>query len=114
MTIIQILIVAFVLFAALRAIMKFREGTLRITWVVFWILFWLTAGVVAVLPQTTDFAARFVGVGRGADLVIYASLIAIFYLVFRLFVKLEEVEGQITRLVRKLALEDLDDEQPPV
>jgi hypothetical protein len=114
MTIIQLLIVAFVLFAALRAIMKFREGNLRITWVIFWILFWFAAGVVAILPQTTDFAARFVGVGRGADLVTYASLIMLFYLVFRLFVKLEEVERQITRLVRKLSLEDLEDEHPTV
>ena len=65
--------------------------------------------MVAVLPQTADALARVVGVGRGADVVIYLSLIAIFYLIFRLYVKIEQVEGEITRLVRKLSLDDLND-----
>ena len=109
MTMIQILIIAFVLFAVVRAFMQFRQGRLPLGWLIFWMLFWITAGVVAVLPQTTQIAARFVGVGRGADLVIYASLIVLFYLVFRLFIKIEDVEREITRLVRKLALEDIDE-----
>ena len=109
MNVIQILIVAFALFAIVRAFMQFRRGRLPIGWLGFWILFWIGAGVVAVLPQTTDIAARIAGVGRGADFIIYLSLIALFYLVFRIFVKIEDVEREITRLVRKRALEDLDD-----
>ncbi len=111
MLVIQILILAFVLFAIARALMQFRQGRLPIGWLVFWLLFWFAAGLVAVLPQTTEIAARFVGVGRGADLVIYASLTALFYLVFRLFVKIEDVEREITRLVRTLAMEDLEPEE---
>jgi len=80
-------------------------------WLFFWILFWLTAGVVALLPQTADTVARLVGVGRGADVVTYASLIAIFYLIFRLYVKIEQVEGEITRLVRKLAMDEMGEQK---
>ena len=102
MSIIQILIIMFALFAITRTLLQFRRGVLPGTWFLFWMLFWTGAGVVAALPQTADMAARVVGVGRGADVVIYVSLIALFYLVFRLYVKVEQVEGEITRLVRKL------------
>lgn len=111
MTIIQIFIIFFAVFAILRAVRQFHRGALTRTWLLFWILFWASALVVAALPQTTDVIAAFVGVGRGADVVIYVSLLALFYLVFRLYVKIEQVEGEITRLVRKLSLDDLDEEK---
>lgn len=111
MNIIQIFIIAFAVFAVSRATWQFRKGTLTIAWLMLWVLFWIVAGVVAVLPQTTDVLARVVGVGRGADAVIYLSLIALFYIVFRVYVKIEDVEREITRLVRKLAVDEIDEEE---
>lgn len=108
MSIIQILIIVFALFAITRTVLQFRRGTLQLMWLLFWFLFWIGAAVVAALPQTADMAARIVGVGRGADVVIYASLLVLFYLIFRLYVKIEQVEGEITQLVRKLSLDELD------
>ena len=108
MSIIQILIIVFALFAITRTIRQFKRGALTRTWLLFWILFWLVAGTVAALPQTADTLARIVGVGRGADVVIYLSLVVIFSLIFRLYVKIEQVEGEITQLVRKLSLDELD------
>jgi small membrane protein len=108
---IQILIITFALWAIVKTITQFKKGALTIAWLFFWIFFWLAAGIVAVLPQTTDIIASLVGVGRGADLVIYASLLALFYLVFRVYVKIEKTEREITRLVRKLALDDLSNDQ---
>ena len=109
--IIQILILAFIAFALVRTVRQFRAGRLTLAWLLFWVAFWLMAGVAVMLPQTTSTVANLVGVGRGADLVIYVSLLALFYLVFRVFVKIEEVEREITRLVRAIALQDLDDEK---
>lgn len=110
MTIIQIFIIFFAVFAIIRTVRQFHRGVLTRMWLLFWILFWTSTGIVAALPQTTDVIAKFVGVGRGADVVIYVSLLALFYLVFRLYVKIEQVEGEITRLVRKLSLDDLDED----
>jgi hypothetical protein len=110
MTLIQILIIAFAIFALTRAVRQFKKGSFSIAWLIFWILFWACAAVVAFLPQTTDVVARLVGVGRGADMIVYLSLIALFYLVFRIYVKIEQVEGEITRLVRGRALDDAQDE----
>ena len=108
---IQILIIAFALWAITKTIMQFKKGALTIAWLFFWFFFWGVAGVVAALPQTTDVIANLVGVGRGADLVIYTSLVALFYLVFGVYVKIEKTEREITRLVRKLAIDDLDDQK---
>lgn len=110
MSIIQMLIMMFALFAITRTILQFKNGAVTRMWLLFWILFWAGAGTVAALPQTADAVARLVGVGRGADVVIYLSLVVIFYLIFRLYVKIEQVEGEITRLVRKLSMDDLEDQ----
>lgn len=107
MNVIQIFIIIFALFAITRAVFQFKKGTLTIAWLLFWSLFWVATGFVAIMPQTTDVVAQFFGVGRGADAVIYVALIGLFFLVFRMYVHIEAVEGEITQLVRKLALEDV-------
>jgi small membrane protein len=109
MTILQVAFIAFALFALSRTFVQFKRGALTIVWLLFWMIFWLVVGVVVILPQTTDILARFVGVGRGADLITYISLVALFFLVFKMFAKIESVEQEITRLVRKLAIEDSEE-----
>lgn len=108
MTLIQILIVAFALFAIARTFRQFRKGKLTLVFLFLWMTFWVIVGVVVVLPQTTDTLARFVGVGRGVDAIMYVSIIALFYAVFRLLVRIEEVEREITKLVRTLAIEETE------
>jgi hypothetical protein len=104
MSIIQFLIVAFSVFAIARTFRQFRKGKLTLAFLFLWILFWVVVGIVVVLPQTTDALARFVGVGRGVDAIMYVSIIALFYAVFRLLVRIEDVEREITKLVRILAI----------
>lgn len=104
MLIIQIIIILFLLYALYRTIGKFREGKVRWGWFGFWILFWLSAGVVVLLPETTNRLADLVGVTRGVDLVIYFAIIVISYLVFRILIKIESLEQEITKVVREEAL----------
>jgi len=79
MTIIQFLLVVFALFAITKTFRQFKNGKLTLAFLFLWILFWAIVGVVVVLPQTTDTLARFVGVGRGVDAIMYVSIIALFY-----------------------------------
>lgn len=71
-----------------------------------WVLFWLLAGVIVITPGSTFYFARLLGIGRGADLVVYLSLVAIFFIIFRLMVKIEQMNRNITKLVRKIALDE--------
>lgn len=108
MLIIQIIIVLFILYALYRTIGKFREGKVRWGWFAFWTLFWIAAGVVVLLPETTNRLADLVGVTRGVDLIIYLAIIVISYLVFRILIKIESLEQEITKVVREAALNEAE------
>ncbi|OGY42612.1 MAG: hypothetical protein A2Y82_02875, partial [Candidatus Buchananbacteria bacterium RBG_13_36_9] len=69
-----------------------------------WTIFWFLVGFVVILPETTSLVANFVGVGRGVDLVIYISILILFYLVFRVLVRLDKIDKDVTKIVRKIAL----------
>lgn len=49
--------------------------------------------------------ARRVGIGRGADFVLYVSVLFLLYSSFRIFIRLEKTERCITTLTRQIAIE---------
>lgn len=104
MLIVQILLIIFLSFALSRVVLRFRGRQIKATEFLFWSLLFLTAIVVIVFPVETTALANMLGIGRGVDLVVYASIAMLFYLVFRLYVLLEDVRHEITELVRKIAL----------
>jgi len=71
-----------------------------------WILFWLIGGVIVILPDSTFYFAKLVGVGRGADLILYIGITALFFMVFRLMVRINSLDKDITKLTRKIALQE--------
>jgi len=101
---IQVFLLLFIIFAFTRVWLRFREGTITIQAFLFWSGIWGLAALGILNPQFTTRIARLLGIGRGADVVIYASLVLLFYLVYRTNVMLENVRHEITELVRKLAL----------
>jgi len=105
MIVTQILMTIFVLFAASRVVLRFKEGKISLVAMVAWVFLWIAVEIVIWIPEATTSIARILGIGRGADLIIYGSVVVLFYLVFRIYVKLEDIERQITTLVRKIALE---------
>lgn len=65
----------------------------------------LVVGAVAVIdPTTTNDVALFVGVGRGADLVMYVSIIAIFFVLVHYYTKFVEMQRNLTQLAREMAI----------
>ena len=63
-------------------------------------------GIIILLPDTTSFLAELVGVGRGADLVVYLSIVLIFYIIFQMTIKIEKIERNITKVVRTVAMKE--------
>lgn len=61
-------------------------------------------GVAVVVPDTTNEVAHFVGVGRGADLVMYVSIVAILFVLVHYYSKFVEVQRNVTQLARELAI----------
>lgn len=113
MTVIQIVLILFSAFAFSRALLRFRRGDLPFVHLLLWFFFWLGVVIVALRPGVSSALAHVFGVGRGADMVIYLALMVLFFLVFRMFGKIEDLERQITRVVRAAALEKLDGQSGP-
>lgn len=70
----------------------------------FWIVFWLAAAAVVIWPDSTFYFSNKLGIGRGADLIVYLALAIIFFLIFRLTALLEKQKREITELTRAIAL----------
>lgn len=104
MMVIQIVLVLFFLFVILKVLRRFRTGDIRGVEAVGWVFFWLVAAAVVSNPNSTLFLAKILGVGRGVDAVIYLSIALLFFLVFKIFVRLEKIERHITLLARQDAL----------
>ncbi len=73
-----------------------------------WSVVWILAAVVVMIPNVTSNLAARVGVGRGVDLVVYASVAVLFMLVFKLFIQHEKIERKLTEAVRHEALRNLE------
>lgn len=72
----------------------------------------LGAGALAVVfPSVTDDAARLFGVGRGADLVTYISIVAIMFVLLHYYTKFVDMQRKITDLTRELAITRAELEQ---
>jgi len=92
---------------AIRSVYKRRkEGFLGLSGFLFWSLFWIFVAVVVAVPESANSAARLFGIGRGADFAIYSSIGLIFFILFRLHIKIESIGRDITKLTRHQALEE--------
>jgi hypothetical protein len=59
-------------------------------------------------PEMTNTLADLVGIGRGADLVMYLWILISLFMILKLHIKLREHSESLTILARKVALIDLD------
>ena len=105
LNIFQIFFIFFALLVVSFVIKRRSEGLLSLRALIFWVLFWLLTIVVVLWPGSAEFAAEYSGIGRGADLVVYISLALMFYILLRLHIKLEMMNRDLTKIVRKDSLE---------
>lgn len=104
MTLIQIIALLFFSFAASRAVLRAKDKKINLIELLFWLSIWLGLIIVVFFPQILSNIASILGIGRGVDVLVYSSISILFYLIFRLYIKLEETEMEITKLVREIAL----------
>ena len=98
--------VVFVLIARVGSKFKKREITFKEA--TLWAILWFGVGIVVLYPSLADKIASKIGLqtATGIDLVVYIAVALAFYLIFRIFVHIERIERQITKIVRAVALKD--------
>ncbi len=102
--IIQIIATIIILIIFYQLIKKFIKDKASLTKIIFWVLFWGISLIIIWLPkETIDNIGSIFGVGRGIDVLVYLSIILLFYSNFKQTEKIEKLEKEITKLVREIA-----------
>lgn len=96
------LVIAVIHIARLLALWKGRKVPGKTALV--WFFIWAAVLFVVFFTPVIDALSRPIGVGRGIDMVVYISILMLFYMVFQLHMKIDKLEHEITRLVREIAL----------
>lgn len=65
----------------------------------------LVASYIVIFPEITNRVAKFAGVGRGADLIIYLCMAVGAYLLTMCCVRLKNTELRMARMIQRLAID---------
>ncbi|HEV7781087.1 MAG TPA: DUF2304 domain-containing protein [Chitinophagaceae bacterium] len=102
---IKILLITGVAFIAVYFFIRLRNSLFDILL----LLLLIAAAIVFILfPETTNDLAHKLGVGRGADLVFYTSILIFWFVILKLYARIRKLEQTITLLVRKNAIDEAD------
>ena len=112
LTTIQLFLLVFIIFFLSRVYLRSREKVISTKASLFWLSVWVIALIGVILPATTSKIASLLGVGRGVDVILYLAISLLFYLVFRLYVVIEDVRREITALIREIALANSSKKKP--
>jgi len=103
---IQLVLITGFIFIGLYFVTRLKKRLLDIV-----LLFaMITAGIVfALRPNITNIIARNLGVGRGADLIFYISILIFWFISLKLYARIRKLEQQFTEIIRKDALSQATD-----
>lgn len=97
-------VVAFALLVILRTYGQYKKELVSRYWLLAFSSVWVLIAAAAIVPHVTDDVAQRVGVERGADMLVYIAVLVLLYAVYRLFVRVQKINEEITELVRQIAL----------
>jgi|GEM_PF-282661 len=100
----QVLTIILAIFALALMYLRVRSKKSTVPTFILWIIVWVFIVIFAFNPRITDPIAGLFGMGRGLDLLVLLGLFACFYLIFKLYFKIDELDQNITDLVRELAI----------
>jgi hypothetical protein len=98
--------------------LRFKDGKMSLSMLLMWSAIWILLIIFSVYPDTTSLLASATGIGRGLDLILIIGLIGCYYFIFKIYNMMENIEEEITHLVREIALEkgksqEESDKNPP-
>lgn len=103
----ELFLIAFAFFGMFRASKQYGARQISRHWFMLWSLFWIFVVAVALYPSMIDAVAGWVGVERGADLLVYIAVVLLSYGVFRTMVQLQKLHEEQTDLVRRIAIKNV-------
>jgi hypothetical protein len=72
-----------------------------------WLMFWLLAGLAVIFIKFIDRISSSLGFrALGIDLMVYMGIALLFYLVMKMRIRINQIDRNITKIVKHLALEE--------
>ena len=104
MTLIKLLLLAAIVGFGLLAFRGSRKAIHKLMWRGYVVLVMLAAALSVLFPDALTEVANAVGIGRGADLLLYVLVVTFMFLSVVFFRRLTELERRYTQLARRMAV----------
>ena len=105
-TAIQAILIVVILLTLLYAIRKRSSTRFEASEKILFLIFVIVSVMAVIEPNALTRIAKLVGVGRGADLLLYLLILAFIFVVLNIYLKFKELEQKITELARRIALNE--------
>lgn len=105
-TLIKLLLLAAIVVIGLLAFRGSQRPIHKVLWRAYLVVALAASALAVVFPDSLTAVANAVGVGRGADLVLYLLVVTFMLVSVVLFRRLAELERRYTLLARSLAVRD--------
>jgi len=106
-----------ILFAAIvisKSYVDLRARAESLQMFIFWVFTWTMIVLVALFPAVIDFLIASTIYGRaGLGTVFGMGLVFLFFVVYRIYVKMEQVEQKLTKTIQELALKEQQLDRSP-
>lgn len=108
MRLFQVIAVPFIAAMLVVSLRSLLSGRGRVVASLFWVLLWLASLVAVLYPESTTKVAQAVGIGRGADLLLYLAVLASIVAFSVVSLRMRQLSREITVLTREVALLDAE------
>lgn len=106
MNLFQVLALIVVLGLLAMSLLAFARAWTTRREALYWGLLWIATAIAIVWPDVTKIIAHALGIGRGADLVLYCTVVTMMIGFLMVYARLRRLRRELTLLVRHLAIRD--------
>ncbi len=103
----QILGLIIIIYFLIRLYSQKKQKQINTNEFYFWLVFWLISALAIVFLKQIDLLVNNLGFsGSGIDVLLYLAVVMLFYFIFRMRIRMANMEKDITKVVREIAIRD--------
>lgn len=103
----QIIAIIIIIFFISRLFWQKKKNLISKNEFIFWMIFWCVAILAILSLKWLDKISNELGFSAsGVDILIYISIIILFYLIFKIRLQLAKNEKAITKIIREISLKE--------
>ncbi len=101
----QVIALILIFFFVWRLFIQKNKKQINQNEFILWLIFWLFGAIAIIFIKEIDKLVEQLGFsGTGINFLLYIAIIILFYLIFKLRLKIAKLDKQLTEIVRKITL----------